>query len=236
MRALDKVMLLLLLLFSASALQAKCQPHIVSVTNADSSQFQSRTVACDAIEEGSSEQNTVSIYYISKPGAKASLLQSFELNVDGDAPFGSVGFEDVDKDGFHEIEQRGMCGAGPNCEGNIYKFDTKSKKLYHFFSGGYSHLLFIDGHLVEAGRASCCAWEFHAYKVRPDKKLLEYDTMTFMVDVRASGDDSGEIKAVECEFKRSVKGEWKTIRPPSKKWLVICEHYGEAYTVVKPGR
>lgn len=227
--------LFLLLACCVTASYAKCEPNIVTVSNADKSQFQSRAMVCDAAEEGANLPNIVSIYFISKPGGSARLLQSFELNADGDAPFGSVGFEDIDNDGFYEIEQRGMCGAGPNCEGDIYKFDRKTKKLYHFFSGGYSHLLYIDGHLIEAGRASCCAWEFHAYKSRSDKKILEYETMSFMVEVRASGDDTGEINAVECEFKKQSKqGEWKTMSPPNAKWLAICEHYGEAYTLIKP--
>jgi hypothetical protein len=221
------------LVFFAGSAVAKCQPDIVTVTNADRSQLQSRAMVCDDGDDGSAK-NSVSVYYISKPGADARLLDTFQLYADGEEPFGSLGLEDVDNDGFFEVELRGMCGAGPNCEGNLYKFDKKTKSLYHFFSGGYSHLLFIDGHLVEAGRASCCAWEFHAYKIQSGKKVIGEDTMAFMVDVRAAGDDSGEVNAVECEFKKQVRGEWKTIKPPNRKWLVICEHYGEAYSVVKP--
>lgn len=233
MRSLGIFTLFFSLVFFATGAQAKCQPNIVTVTNTDQSQLQSRAMFCEDVDEAGPE-NSVSIYYISKQGADAQLLDTFKLYADGEEPFGSIGFEDIDNDGFFEVEKRGMCGAGPNCEGELYKFDRKTESLYHFFSGGYSHLLFIDGHLVEAGRASCCAWEFHAYKITPDKKKMEYETMAFMVDVRAAGDDSGEVIGVECEFKELINGEWRTVMPPNERWLVICEHYGEAYSLVKP--
>ena len=36
---------------------------------------------------------------------------------------GHADLVDLDQDGMHEVEVRGMCGAGPNCEGDVYRID-----------------------------------------------------------------------------------------------------------------
>ncbi|MFS8972994.1 hypothetical protein PO002_00580 [Cupriavidus necator] len=94
-----------------------------------------------------------------------------------EAPFSGGGLIDLDGDGEYELQIGGTCGAGPNCEGNIYKLDRKSGRLYHYFTGGYAELFMLGGYLVEAGRASCCAWEFHVYRPTSRHYPISYDDM-----------------------------------------------------------
>lgn len=141
---------------------------------------------------------------------------------------------DLDQDGMHEVEIRGMCGAGPNCEGEVYRIDPATRTLQHFFSGGYYELQVIDGWLVEAGRSSCCSWEFHLWQLdAPHALPLEYDTMDLMVQVSASG-DADTVDGVVCTFLRQSGDNSQVVAPPSRALERICEHYGEAYELTSP--
>lgn len=147
---------------------------------------------------------------------------------------GNIGLIDLDEDGMHEVEVRGMCGAGPNCEGNVYRIDPATRTLQHFFSGGYYELQVIDGWLVEAGRSSCCSWEFHLWQLdAPHALPLEYDNMDLMVQVGASG-DADTVDGVVCTFIRQSGDNSQVVAPPSPALERICEHYGEAYELTSP--
>lgn len=140
---------------------------------------------------------------------------------------------DFDKDGYLDLIVRGQCGAGPNCEGNIYRFDPATQSFYHFFSGGYSELDVSDGYIVENGRASCCAWESHVYKIPQDLTLIEYDRMDFGILITAPEDDKGPAR---CKFFRpSSEGE-EIIKPPAKRWLTYCQQYGNSYVIEPPSQ
>jgi hypothetical protein len=151
----------------------------------------------------------------------------------GYTTMGSAGLIDIDDDGYHEIEVRGMCGAGPNCEGELYRLDRSTGKLELFFSGGYSDLSVIDGYLVEAGRASCCSWEYHAYRLHGRTGTLDYDNMDFMVEVGADLDSEEENAPARCTFSRSIEGARQVMRPPGREWLQLCELYGD-YRLTTP--
>lgn len=141
---------------------------------------------------------------------------------------------DLDQDGMHEVEVRGMCGAGPNCEGDVYRIDPATRKLRHFFNGGYYELQVIDGWLVESGRSSCCSWEFHLWKLdAPHALPLNYDTMDLMVQVGASG-DADTVDGVVCTFLRQSGDNSRVVAPPSPALEKICEHYGEPYDLTSP--
>lgn len=151
-----------------------------------------------------------------------------------EAPWGHASLVDIDGDGMHEVEVRGACGAGPNCIGDLYRIDRGNRRLYHFFSGGYADLQVIDGHLVESGRASCCSWEFHGWRLDERPVLRDYDNMDLMAWVSASGDEEGNVAAVDCAFSRRNGDNWQTVPPPSPAWLQICQHYGQAYRLTPP--
>ena len=122
--------------------------------------------------------------YVMRATARDGRTQEKRVEVESEyTPMGSASLVDIDRDGFHEIEVRGMCGAGPNCEGDIYRANRDNGQIELFFSGGYSDLLVIDGYLVESGRASCCSWEYHAYRLKGRSATLNYDNMDFMVEI-----------------------------------------------------
>lgn len=143
------------------------------------------------------------------------------------ATTGSASLVDIDGDGYHEIEVRGMCGAGPNCEGELYRIDRETGKLKLFFSGGYSDLSVIDGYLVESGRASCCSWEYHAYRLQGRTGMLDYENMDFMVEIGADLDSEQENAPARCTFSRTAGGARQVMRPPGSEWLRLCEVYGD---------
>lgn len=147
---------------------------------------------------------------------------------------GNIGLIDLDEDGMHEVEVRGMCGAGPNCEGDVYRIDPATRTLRHFFSGGYYELQVIDGWLAESGRSSCCSWEYHLWKLDAPRPLpFNYDNMDLMVQVGASG-DADTVDGVVCTFIRQSGDNSRVVAPPSPALEKICEHYGEPYDLTSP--
>ena len=152
-----------------------------------------------------------------------------------ETPMGHAGLVDLDGDGMHEVEVRGMCGAGPNCEGDVYRIDPATRTLHHFFSGGYYELQVIDGWLVESGRSSCCSWEFHLWRLdTPRAGPLDYDSMDLMAQVDAGGDDDGNVTSVQCTFTRQSGDNRAVVAPPSPALEAICRHYGEPYDLTSP--
>ena len=196
-----------------------CEPVAEqSVKNADQSTL-SVSTTCD--ESGNRR-------YLLRTHAKDGGSDQKILEVESEyAPMGSAGLVDIDNDGYHEVEVRGMCGAGPNCEGELYRIDRETGKLELFFSGGYAELSVIDGYLIEAGRASCCSWEYHAYRLEGRTGALDYDDMDFMVEVGVDTDNIDEEAPARCTFSRTVAGTRTVMRPPGRKWLELCTLYGD---------
>jgi hypothetical protein len=196
---------------------------------------------CEPVAEQvatNADQSTLSVATVcEKPGIRTYVLRARSndgrsnrktVDVESEyAPTGSARLVDIDDDGYHEVEVRGMCGAGPNCEGEIYRFNRDSGLLELFFSGGYSDLSVIDGHLVEAGRTSCCSWEYHAYRLPARAGTFDYDNMDFMVEIGADLDSEEESAPARCTFSRSVDGAHQVMRPPGPEWLQLCELYGD---------
>lgn len=224
-----------ILAVAAAAWLALCAPRVHADEN------------CQSVPEqvaANPDGSTLSVATVcGKPGIRSYVLRA--QGNDGrsdqkmveveneDAPTGSARLVDIDDDGYHEVEVRGMCGAGPNCEGDIYRFNRDSGLLELFFSGGYSDLSVIDGHLVEAGRASCCSWEYHAYRLPARAGTLGYDSMDFMVEIGADLDSEEESAPARCTFSRNVDGTRQVMRPPGPAWLRLCELYGD-YRLTTP--
>jgi len=196
-----------------------CEPVAEqSVKNADQSTL---SVATTCGDNGQRQ-------YLLRARAKDGSGDQKILEVESEyVPHGSASLIDIDGDGYHEVEVRGMCGAGPNCEGELYRIDRESGKLELFFSGGYSELSVIDGYLVEAGRASCCSWEYHAYRLDGRKGTLDYDDMDFMVEVGIDTDSADEDVPALCTFSRTEDGTSVVMSPPNRKWLQLCTLYGD---------
>ena len=196
---------------------------------------------CEPVAERSAknaDESTLSVATLcDKAGTRTYVMRAEAKNGSRDqkileaeseyAPMSSASLVDIDADGYHEVEVRGMCGAGPNCEGELYRIDRKTGKLELFFSGGYADLSVIDGYLIEAGRASCCSWEYHAYRLQGRTGVLGYDNMDFMVEVGADLGNDDEDSPARCTFSRTRGGIHEVIRPPGRKWLQLCTLYGD---------
>ena len=174
------------------------------------------------------------VRYLAPHASKAVTVGALEQDDDLGEPFRSVGFIDLDGDGIHEIEARGGCGAGPNCLGEVYRVDPRKNALELFFSGGYADLRMLDGHLVESGRASCCSWEYHAWRVAGHAVPLVYDHMDLMITVGADLGSEDDDAPGRCTFQRRSGDNWQVITPPGPAWLSLCETYGDAYHLVTP--
>lgn len=177
------------------------------------------------------------------PGIRRHLIQLYceegrrcdQQQIDQESeysPFGHVGLIDLDGDGNHEVEVRGVCGAGPNCEGDVYRVAPGGRKLQHFFNGGYAGLPLDDGWLLEAGRASCCSGEYHGWQLSRAHELpLQYSNMDLLIEV---GLRSGETDDYDCRFSRVNSDNRVVVAPPSPALEHLCELYGEGYRLTPP--
>lgn len=197
--------------------------------NRDGSLLELRKRYCDG-----SDEMSATVWYRAKPGAKARELMRYE---DRNSPgTWAAKLVDFDHDGWFDVQKGGECGAGPNCEGEIHRFDPKARGLYLMHAGGWADLSFDGEYLVESGRASCCAWEYHVYRVRHPRRPVFGKTPDFII-LAGAGAGFGEGLAedrIHCRFSREIDGEYEIIAPPAKRWLVYCALYGDDYVVEPP--
>lgn len=216
----------LALLFTSLFAQAEqCTISRAKVVNKDGSSLVLKENNCP-------DQNlrATKIYYLGgAAGLGGRLILTLQQPI-ADMPSGGAGFLDLDKDGFYEVSERGMCGAGPNCEGSIYKLAADRRSMFTYFSGGYADLSFVGGYLVEGGRASCCAWEFHLYKPQAKHYPISDGDMDYRVVVSVESDDAVPV----CTFYRQIKNEQIIARPPAKALYQLCENYGPKYILTPP--
>lgn len=195
--------------------------------NRDGSLLELRKRYCDG-----SDEMSATVRYRAKPGAKARELMRYE---DHNSPgTWAARLVDFDHDGWFDVQKGGHCGAGPNCEGEIHRFDPKARGLYLMHAGGWAELSFDGEYLVESGRASCCAWEYHVYRVRHPRRPVFDETPDFII---LAGDGFGEGLAEDrthCRFSREIGGKYQVIAPPAKRWLDYCALYGDDYVVEPP--
>ncbi|MGS1080197.1 hypothetical protein [Pseudoxanthomonas beigongshangi] len=230
--------LLLLSLCAASPAFAdedgdQCRPREQVVTQADGSRLR-LAVRCDAA--GADGTVSPARYEVAIAAAGGSRFQpALMLGTDAmEEPLRDVDLVDIDQDGFFEVEARGMCGAGPNCLGDLYRQDPATGKLFHFFSGGYADLRVVDDHLIESGRASCCAWEHHAWPLGGPPRLRDYDNMALMITIGADIASEDEDAPARCTFRRGNGDNLQVVAPPNAAWLALCEVYGDGYHLVTP--
>lgn len=210
----------------------ECRPRQEQAVNRDGSRLRLSTL-CPRTDAG--EDDGVASFEVAYAAAGESRFREpLAIGPDGiGEPPAHVRFLDLEQDGFFEVEARGTCGAGPNCLGDVYRLDPVRGHLHHFFSGGYADLQVIDGHLVEGGRASCCSWEYHAWRIDADPRLRDYDNMDLMVTVGADpGSDDGA--PARCAFNRRSGDNWQVVAPPGATWLSLCRTYSDDFHLVTP--
>jgi len=203
---------------------AQCDAVTEQAENADGSSLQLVVQYCDeAIERD------IRVSY--RATADESYTQLFHLVQDAEeAPMGGAALRDLDGDGLHELETRGMCGAGPNCEGAIYRLTSERDALFEFFASGYADLIMVDEFLVESGRASCCSWEYHVYLPRSNSEPVQASDFVYAmavgIDVGSDTDND-----VTCTFTDSQN---QVVVPSNPNLLALCSHYGPDYILATP--
>lgn len=206
--------------------------------------------ACEPVKSESARNRDGSVLSVhTECASEATRLFVIELkNVDGnpgdrlqieqpvdESPTGGASLRDLAGDGTHVVEVRGSCGAGPNCAGDLYAVSADGRSLTHFFSGGYADLSVRDGWLVESGRASCCSWEFHLWKLDTAHDLpLQYDNMDLMAQVGMLFGDGGDEDRFDCRFSRPGGDSARVVAPPSAALEALCTVYGEDYVLAPP--
>lgn len=217
-----------LLLATAARAEPGCQATRSSAVDRDGAQWTLEVALCRAAGE-----RRIRADLRPAPGAPERVVLRAKQRLE-EAPDGTAELIDLDGDGRHEVELRGSCGTGPNCEGTIFRLNADGSAMAPYFRGGYATLSMIDGYLVEGGRASCCAWEFHGYRVEPTAAEVTEADMVLRIDVTAEGGEDGAPLAVECSFHRRQGAKWSDVEPPSAAWLPLCEQYGETYALRRP--
>jgi hypothetical protein len=149
-----------------------------------------------------------------------------------EAATGGGRLRDVDGDGVFEYEEIGMCGAGPNCEGWIFKIRKDRGGLYRFFHEGYTEFRRVSSYYVSSGRASCCSWEHHLYKAPSSEHTIS--DRDFLHSITVGGGDANEAYSTPCFVSSRVRGKWVSSAIPDKRLLALCEVYGPDYIVNPP--
>ncbi|MBI1890488.1 MAG: DUF1311 domain-containing protein [Burkholderiales bacterium] len=202
---------------SPEAPKPNCKTDLVCGTNSNQSILQAVVDQC-----AKAETRNIRVYFYETRNSKPVLLETLK-----DQEAQQVNFPEPDQNGYAQLDITSFCGAGPNCSHELYRYDPKEKALYKYFSGGYVDLSNFEGYLVESGRASCCSWEFRAHKSNAIGSRVQVDEKFFVISV--SKDPEDEKKPADCSFFEYIGKDGATIRsvkPPSKKWLSYCEHYG----------
>jgi len=178
----------------------------------------------------SEERKSVDVLYRKYTKDPLRLLGNFELPRDSPER-GRAHLFDWDRDGNYEVQIISECGAGPNCEGVLYRLDKPSGKLIAFFNTGGADVQLIDGHLVESARDNCCSWVANAYKFDANRYLVKPEP-AFTITIEHLGDSRAKAP-VMCTFSIETTQGQQIIAPPAKSFLRLCRHYGEKYVVAK---
>lgn len=214
-----------LLLLHALTGHADCVPQVEQATNRDGSVVRIEQRQCD-------NDFVRSILVHSKPAGAAQYATILRRTQDAVlAPTGGANWRDVDGDGIFEYEEIGACGAGPNCEAVVYRLSDSRKSLHLLFDGAYASLTTVAGFLVTSGRASCCAWEHAVYRRPPAPLPVQESDRIYRITVGdlSVGDDDSGANRTACRVYQRELGEWKSVVPPERGLLKLCEVYGEDY-------
>jgi len=209
--------------------EAKCTVATQTVANRDGSALVLRREECP-----DQDRRNLRVSYRADAKHKAYRVLSLDQSIE-ETPMGGANPIDLEGDGMFEIEVRGMCGAGPNCEGTIYKLASDKRSMFAYFSGGYADLHRQDGYLIEGGRASCCSWEFHLYRTDLADRSIDESAMAYMITVGVSvREGSDQVEGSDCYVSRREGDEWKAAPLPTPGLAKICEVYGTDYRLNPP--
>ena len=174
------------------AAHAACKSESQTQYNKDGSQMRLMQTRCDTDGDSDAEKEGDSSTFVLSVKPKGS--ERFRTALTQDAlPEGwrTARLRDLEGDGNWVLEVTGTnCGAGPNCQGSIYKPTADRQRVYLFFDGGYAEFLRIPGYYVESGRASCCSWEYHLYTPPAPGKTITQQNFRYRVVVGGTSDET----------------------------------------------
>jgi hypothetical protein len=139
---------------------------------------------------------------------------------------------DIEGDGIFEYERRGSCGAGPNCQGTVFKLSKDRKGFYLFFDGGYSDFRYVSGLYIQGGRTSCCEWGYHAYKAPGAERAISESDSAYSINV--GGATEREDSRTPCHISMKSGDQWIPTTPTDPHLLALCTLYGPEYVVNPP--
>ena len=194
---------------------------VESATNRDGSALKVRTV-----DDENKQTRQITIRF--RPAHKSQMrtVARFKRSLADGPQAGATDIIDWDKDGNHEVSMTEECGAGPNCEGQIFRLNPKTGALIPFFTGNTFNVELIGGYLVESGRNNCCSWIYDFYKISPDHRTVD-STPAFSGYVGSPPEsrDPANDEIICYFYKEGVAGKEVRISPPSKAAQSICKHY-----------
>jgi hypothetical protein len=90
----------------------------------------------------------------------------------------------------------------------------------------------IDEFVVEAGRASCCSWEYNAYRLRSKLEPVQASDFAYRVLVGLSvASDTDDEVTCTCTFTDSDN---QIVLPDNSSLLPLCGLYGPDYMLATP--
>ena len=149
-----------------------------------------------------------------------------------EAATGGGRLRDVDGDGVFEYEEIGACGAGPNCEGWIFKIQEDRRRMHLLFHEGYADFRRVSNYYVASGRANCCSWEHHLYEVPSDGHAIEGREPLYRITVGSV--DGNDTDSTPCVVSTRVRGKWVLSAIPDNRLSQLCEVYGPDYIINPP--
>lgn len=208
--------------------------EVESATNRDGSALRIKSITEDAIKR------RVWIYF-RKPGqSRMQLLTQFSHDISVHMPAGLTQIVDWDRNGTHEISIVKACDAGPNCAAELFHVEPDTARMIRIFEGNTPFMEYVNGHLVEYVRSSCCAWEAAVHEVSTDRlKIASHAKFRVTMALRDSAPDGpytitskpadtlgmGQSKeAVYCQFFKTTPSGLTVIKPPTG-FQRICEYY-----------
>jgi len=215
-----------LMLFLSIATEAAQSQLWKGAKNRDGSEVKLRTSLNQA-----AQKKSVDLLYRQTLHEPFRRIGRFDVPWDS-PPHGRAFLLDWDGDGQHEVQILSDCGAGPNCDGVLYRIRKDSARLEAFFETAGVNVVLIKGHLIETARDSCCAWSATAH-VFEAKRYYVNPKPAFSVEMKTSPQE-GAIDPVTCTFTKVTSQGINVILPPNKAFLKICEHYGQHYRLVRP--
>jgi hypothetical protein len=202
-------------------LQVNSRPilDVQSATNADGS-----AVRIQTITDKQREERHVKIFYRSHQSGRMKLVASISRSMAESPAAGMTQILDWDRNGMHEISFVEECGAGPNCDGILYRIN-KSAELVVLFQGNSTIVDYINGHFIDYGRNNCCSWIASAHLVSKDRLHIQAKP-AFNVFVGYEYEDSKSKPKFQCRFYRhGPSGEELTVSVEKKKFNKICKFY-----------